>query len=110
MHSSYRVQTTYMNPNARCPVCIADVFFYQSPDDGRVFFDELGPPWPKYACTDQGLDHPMIIRALGEYVLEAAKWERRGTQQRKMDPEWRAAGFSPFSDARGQLVGSGIRI
>ncbi len=110
MHSSYRVRTTYVNPNARCPVCNADVFFYESPDDGRVFFDELGPPWPKHACTDQGLDHPMIIRALGEYVLEAAKRERRGTQQRKMDPAWRAAGFSPFSDARGQLVGSGIRI
>ena len=43
---------TYTDPNAKCPVCGADVFFYQSPDDGRVFFDELGPPWPKHPCTD----------------------------------------------------------
>jgi hypothetical protein len=28
------------------------VFFYQSPYGGRVFFDELGPPWPKHPCTD----------------------------------------------------------
>lgn len=41
-------------PNARCPVCDAPVFFYVSPYGGRVFFDELGPPWPKHPCTDNG--------------------------------------------------------
>ncbi len=43
---------SYVNPNAWCPVCGASVFFYQSPDGGRVFFNELGPPWPKHPCTD----------------------------------------------------------
>jgi hypothetical protein len=43
---------SYVNPNARCPVCGANVYFYQSPYGGRVFFDELGPPWPKHPCTD----------------------------------------------------------
>jgi len=43
---------SYVNPNARCPVCLASVYFYQSPHGGRVFFDELGPPWPKHPCTD----------------------------------------------------------
>lgn len=43
---------SYVNPNARCPECHASVFFYQSPEGGRVFFDELGPPWPKHPCTD----------------------------------------------------------
>lgn len=28
------------------------MFFYQSPFGGRVFFDDLGPPWPKHPCTD----------------------------------------------------------
>jgi hypothetical protein len=42
---------SYVNPNARCPVC-GDVYFYQSPYGGRVFFDDLGPPWPKHPCTD----------------------------------------------------------
>lgn len=43
---------SYVNPNARCPVCGVEVYFYQSPYGGRVFFDDLGPPWPKHPCTD----------------------------------------------------------
>ncbi|HFL2185338.1 hypothetical protein [Pseudomonas sp. NMI4491_12] len=43
---------SYVNPNASCPVCGAAVFFYQSDRGGRVFFDELGPPWPKHPCTN----------------------------------------------------------
>lgn len=43
---------SYVNPNASCPVCGTAVFFYQSARGGRVFFDELGPPWPKHPCTD----------------------------------------------------------
>lgn len=43
---------SYVNPNAFCPVCNQRVFFYQSPYGGRVFFDSLGPPWPKHWCTD----------------------------------------------------------
>ena len=37
---------SYTTPNAKCPVCGIRVYFYRSPDGGRVFFDELGPPWP----------------------------------------------------------------
>lgn len=44
--------TSYTTPNASCPVCGVSVFFYQSPHGGRVFFDELGPPWSKHPCTD----------------------------------------------------------
>lgn len=43
---------SYVNPDARCPECGAIVFFYQSPYGGRVFFDDLGWPWPKHPCTD----------------------------------------------------------
>lgn len=39
-------------PNSKCPVCGDSVFFYESPYGGRVFFDDLGPPWPKHPCTD----------------------------------------------------------
>lgn len=39
-------------PNARCPLCGAAVYYYESPYGGRVYFDELGPPWPKHPCTD----------------------------------------------------------
>lgn len=43
---------SYVNPNAHCPVCGDRVYFYQSPNGGRVFFDDLGWPWPKHPCTD----------------------------------------------------------
>ena len=50
----HRSLESYTNPNAKCPVCGDAVFFHQSSDGGRVFFDELGPPWPKHHCTDNG--------------------------------------------------------
>ncbi len=43
---------SYLVPNASCPVCGEAVFFYQSPHGGRVFFDDVGWPWPKHGCTD----------------------------------------------------------
>lgn len=49
----FRTVESYINPNAYCPVCGEQVFFYQSPFGGRVFFDALGWPWPKHPCTDK---------------------------------------------------------
>ena len=49
--TSERLAGGYTNPNAVCPVCSEKVFYYESPYGGRVFFDELGPPWPKHSCT-----------------------------------------------------------
>ncbi|TCA74158.1 hypothetical protein E0H62_14925 [Rhizobium leguminosarum bv. viciae] len=46
------VSACYVNPNARCPVCGDAVFFYANRHGSRVFFDELGHPWPKHPCTD----------------------------------------------------------
>lgn len=44
---------SYTDPNARCPVCHADVFYYCNQFGSSVFFDQLGPPWPKHPCTTQ---------------------------------------------------------
>jgi hypothetical protein len=44
--------SAYINPNALCPVCGVPVYFYQNRWGSRVFFDELGKPWPKHPCTD----------------------------------------------------------
>lgn len=46
--------SAFVVPNAHCPVCGALVFFYQNQFGSRVYFDELGPPWPKHPCTDTG--------------------------------------------------------
>lgn len=48
----------FVNPNAECPVCKRQVFFYQNCYGSRVYFDELGPPWPKHPCTDN--EQPVI--------------------------------------------------
>lgn len=50
-----RVTACFVNPNATCPVCGERVFYYQNETSSRVFFDELGPPWPKHPCTDTRL-------------------------------------------------------
>jgi len=46
---------SFVNPRAVCPKCLQKVFYYQSPYGGKVFFDTLGPPWPKhpYPCSDR---------------------------------------------------------
>ena len=58
----------FTNPNAKCPVCGASVYFYASPHGGRVFFDEIGPPWPKHPCTDRG--NAVVKLALPEFQRE----------------------------------------
>ena len=74
---TYRdLQKGFTTPNARCPVCARPVFFYASPFGGRVFFDELGPPWTKHPCTDSG--RPVTIltsktAVLSEHVIEFEK-------------------------------------
>ena len=47
---------SFVNPTAHCPRCGASVFYFQSSDGGRVYFDALGPPWPKHPCTDNTAD------------------------------------------------------
>nr|CAD6602630.1 hypothetical protein RFYW14_01175 [Pseudorhizobium flavum] len=45
----------FVNPNAKCPECGDPVFFYANSAGSRVFFDHLGPPWPKHWCTDRSV-------------------------------------------------------
>lgn len=54
-------KSSFVSTNAKCPVCGKKVFFYQSPDGGRVYFDALGWPWPKHPCTDSSIDLPKNI-------------------------------------------------
>lgn len=48
----FRSAEAFTDPNAICPVCGASVFYYQNSFGSRVFFDDLGWPWPKHGCTD----------------------------------------------------------
>ncbi|MPW37307.1 hypothetical protein [Vibrio sp. B1Z05] len=42
----------FQMPNAQCPVCGAMMFYYEHSNGAKVYFDVLGPPWPKHPCTD----------------------------------------------------------
>lgn len=71
----------FVNPNAKCPVCGASVFYYQNEHGSKVFFDELGPPWPKHPCENNSLyesgrtnidglgPSAPVVRAAGEREL-----------------------------------------
>lgn len=85
-------QGCFVNPNARCPVCNVPVFFYVNSFGSRVYFDDLGPPWPKHPCTDNPktavtIAHqpwtPITIRGKGvvEDLIQAAN--RTGLFQNK---------------------------
>ncbi len=89
---SSRTYAGYTNPNAKCPVCGAAVFFYQSPYGGRVFFDELGPPWPKHPCTDNVLSKIYVESdtKLSSIVIEEP--DRRGT----IVPRWQREGWEAY--------------
>jgi hypothetical protein len=74
--------SSYVNPNARCPVCGDPVYFYKSENGGRVFFDELGPPWTKHPCTDTSLSYDNIYKA---------------TFFETFNPRWKIDGWIPVT-------------
>lgn len=81
---------SYTNPNAKCPVCGERVFFYQSPYGGRVFFDELGPPWPKHPCTDNS------SAAFGRpHCRDYPKPEPMFSTKPTTTPRWAQEGWEP---------------
>lgn len=81
---SYATIQSFTDPNALCPVCKAHVYFYRSPYNGRVFFDHLGPPWPKHHCTDAGRREPTVGQFIERLVAPALApppiWSRKGWQ------------------------------
>ena len=98
--SPHRVGTftsyaSFTIPNASCPVCGASVFFYQSPSGGRVFFDELGPPWPKHPCTDNSSSTVRLLSARDTTANRTIEWEREGWEpilirSSRLDSSWHA--------------------
>lgn len=79
---------SFVNPHATCPVCEQEVFYYQSPTGGRVFFDALGPPWPKHPCTD----NPIIA---AKVIIRQGQGEFTG-KRKSITYAWQSAGWEPF--------------
>lgn len=91
-------------PNATCPVCGADVFFYRNDHGSRVYFDELGPPWPKHPCTDNAT-HRRRVGRVTDFAPAAP--QPRAEEDVKLLRSWDArGGFDPEFDF-GQRYGRG---
>lgn len=76
---------SYTVPNARCPKCSVNVYFYRSPFGGTVYFDDLGPPWPKHPCMDLGRS-PSTVRPQRFPAVTAGS---RPAAASKREPGWR---------------------
>ena len=86
--SLWQRKESYTNPNAKCPRCRASVYFYQSPYGGKVFFDAMGPPWPKHPCSDS-LNSPINdheIKGLSKTI--GLKDVNRHQPLVALEPEW----------------------
>jgi len=72
LNRSYSASARFIKPNAKCPVCGEEVYFYQNTFGSRVYFDELGPPWPKHPCTDNDQ-----YNKFGGRAISKEPWLRR---------------------------------
>ena len=54
---SYTIEQTQFSgftiPNATCPICGESVFYYENMNGSKVWFDDLGPPWPIHGCFEE---------------------------------------------------------
>lgn len=77
--SAYRAFTyrSITIPDAKCPVCSVSVFYYENSFGSKVFFDELGPPWPKHPCTsDSAVFNPSNAHIFSKpYDWQVLGWE-----------------------------------
>ena len=95
---SYTLSYDRFTVPTACPECRAPVFFVICPNGGRVFFDRLGPPWPKHPCTDS--KHNVTIsttRFQVENVVESRSSRPTLSAHSEMlsDLEWMSEGWRP---------------
>lgn len=67
----------FREPNALCPVCDEPIYYVEPRSGGRVFFDELGPPWPKHPCTDIA-SHDFSRPAIAPKESKIPAWKKDG--------------------------------
>ena len=78
----------------RCRFCGAKVFYYEDEFGSKVFFDELGPPWPKHSCAEyeafllqQAVSQPTaphpVVPPKEDTIHILQAWDRRRRQAYK---------------------------
>ncbi|WP_299021200.1 hypothetical protein [uncultured Photobacterium sp.] len=85
-------------PNVRCPVCGQFVFYYEHPNGGRVYFEELGPPWLKHPCTSH------------EQPKKLKPGERESLRELQKVPRWKLENWQPFKIQKVKKVSVGTGL
>jgi hypothetical protein len=86
-------------PNWHCPLCGAKIFFFQNEYGSRVYFDDLGPPWPKHPCMDQFMLSTPRTEAVHERPTRRAsaapggEWTMLRYIKMKFEDDWRVLYF-----------------
>lgn len=84
-HDYESFKRAYVNPNAQCQLCGQRVFFCQLENGGKVFFDELGPPWIKHPCCD-------LQKKITNFVITPSS----SNYSKYPIFEWEQSGWNPF--------------
>ena len=99
IRNDYKTIRSFVTPNAKCPVCGQAVWFYRSPYDGKVFFDEIGPPWPKHPCTDNEVT-PISGKGFGHLERQKRYLLSRKSLRDRKNLKWHKAGWRPVFRVR----------
>lgn len=52
----------YINSNATCPYCGASIYYFENHLGSKVWFDDLGPSWPKHECFySENMSHEKVL-------------------------------------------------
>ncbi|EMF7449060.1 hypothetical protein V8073_003838 [Vibrio parahaemolyticus] len=95
----------YTIPNAQCPVCGALVFYYEHTNGSKVYFEELGPPWPKHPCTDNPrvlLTTPKLIKTPKQPSFDRKDYAHQSS--------WKNEGWMPSTILSHQEIPAGVGI
>lgn len=101
--SYHSFSNAFVNPNANCPVCGQLVFFCQLENGGRVFFDELGPPWEKHPCTDNST-HKAVAAYTTTIIANKVHNKSLSFDSNEFPFRWQKEGWTPLSVSNAYIV------
>lgn len=83
-HAFCEDKSRFTTPNAKCPQCGALVYFYRN-NGSVVYFDEIGPPWPKHGCFTEFQIKKAEAKSnsvnSGQWVSMRVFWLERGIER-----------------------------
>lgn len=83
-HALTGEKSRFSSPNSKCPQCGVPVYFYRN-NESAVYFDKMGPPWPKHACfieyQKNKVQAKSSIANLGQWMSLRVYWLQQGPER-----------------------------